>query len=133
MRITHEADYAIRIVFILSTAKGRVGAKDISELTGVSLRFSLKILRKLLAADIVKSYKGINGGYELSAPPSEVSFARVIEAIDGSIAINHCLTNEFECTRPVNKACDFQIAFAKINKILENEFSKLTFDQFIDN
>lgn len=43
----------------------KVGAKTISEMTGVTLRFSLKILRKLVAAGIVKSFKGTQGGYEI--------------------------------------------------------------------
>ena len=44
MRMTHEADYAIRVVYCLAEAGEKVSAKDISERTGVSLRFALKIL-----------------------------------------------------------------------------------------
>ena len=36
---------------------------------GVTLRFTLKILRKLLLAGIVRSFKGANGGYMLAKPP----------------------------------------------------------------
>lgn len=50
MHITLEADYAIRIVQVLAQNQRRLDAKTISEMTGVTLRFSLKILRKLVAA-----------------------------------------------------------------------------------
>jgi len=46
MHITLETDYAIRIVVFLIQANKRVDAKNISEGTGVTLRFALKILRK---------------------------------------------------------------------------------------
>ena len=53
MHITLEADYAVRIVQVLAQSNKRLDAKTISEMTGVTLRFSLKILRKLVAAGII--------------------------------------------------------------------------------
>ena len=48
MHITLESDYAVRIVSRLARQGGRMDAKRIAEETGVTLRFSLKILRKLV-------------------------------------------------------------------------------------
>lgn len=62
MFITLEADYAVRIVSVLCRKKDKMDAKTISNDACVTLRFALKILRKLVAADIVKSYKGTQGG-----------------------------------------------------------------------
>ena len=73
MHITQETDYAVRIVYCLANSQGRKDARTISEEMGVTLRFSLKILHKLVQADIVKSYKGSKGGYELAAPASQVN------------------------------------------------------------
>ena len=56
MYFTLETDYAIRIVDTLARSQKRLDAKTISEMTGVTLRFSLKILRKLVAAGIIKSF-----------------------------------------------------------------------------
>ena len=44
MRITHEADYAVRIVYVLAKENKMLPARDISERSGVTLRFALKIL-----------------------------------------------------------------------------------------
>ena len=99
LRITHEADYAIRVTYCLALAGGKQCAKDVAESAGVTLRFALKILRKLTQSGITKSYKGVAGGYELNRQPSEISLGEIIECIDGPIAINHCLANEFQCTR----------------------------------
>lgn len=55
MHITLESDYAVRIVYCLAQNGGRMEAAAIAEQTGVTLRFSLKILRKLVAGELVKS------------------------------------------------------------------------------
>ena len=83
MHITLESDYAIRIVQILACANNRMDAKTIAEETCVTLRFSLKILRKLVTEGLVKSYKGSQGGYELTRPAKEISLKDVIEAVEG--------------------------------------------------
>lgn len=132
MRITHEADYAIRVACCLASAGGKVGAKQISEMTGVTLRFALKILRKMILGDLVKSFKGVSGGYMLNRPPSEISFGEIIECIDGPIAINHCLTGEFDCTRVPKKCdCDFRRVFAAVNQRLRKDLYEITLDQFL--
>lgn len=58
MHITRETDYAIRIIYCLANTQGRKDAGTISEEMGVTLRFSLKILHKLVKCGLVKSYKG---------------------------------------------------------------------------
>lgn len=88
MHITLEADYAVRIVHALAQSGKRLDAKTISEMTGVTLRFSLKILRKLVAAGIVKSFKGTQGGYEIGKPAEEISLGEVIETIEGRYTLN---------------------------------------------
>ena len=43
MQLTLEADYAVRIVYVLGILGEKTDAKSISEKAGVTLRFSLKI------------------------------------------------------------------------------------------
>lgn len=132
LRITHEADYAIRVVYWLSLSQSKQCAKDISEKTGVTLRFALKILRKLTQCGITQSYKGVTGGYELQRAPSQISLGEIIECIDGPIAINHCLSNEFQCTRvPSREECDFHRVFQEINQSLREQLFSITMDHFI--
>ena len=132
MRITHEADYAIRVAHCLACSNDKISAKQISESTGVTLRFALKILRKLIQADIVKSFKGVSGGYMLNRSSADISFGEIIEAIDGPIAINHCLTAEFDCTHVSKKnQCNFRRVFVAVNKQLRDELYSITLDRFV--
>ena len=80
MHITQESDYAVRIVYCLAKCGTRRDARGISEEMCVTLRFSLKILGKLVSSGIVESYKGNRGGYELARPASEITLKDVIDA-----------------------------------------------------
>ena len=94
MYITLEADYAVRIVDCLAQHQMRMDAKSLSAATGVTLRFALKILRKLVAEGIVRSYKGTQGGYELARPAGEIALGEVIEIVEGPIVISRCVGDD---------------------------------------
>ena len=57
MHITQESDYAVRIVYCLAKCGTRRDARGISEEMCVTLRFSLKILGKLVSSGIVEELK----------------------------------------------------------------------------
>lgn len=117
MHITLEADYAVRIVHVLAQSGKRLDAKTISEMTGVTLRFSLKILRKLVAAGIVKSFKGTQSGYEIGKPAEEISLGEVIETIEGRYTLNRCVTGEYACTRHKTNAVSSRKSSARSRRM----------------
>ena len=131
MRITQEADYAVRIIDSMARKNGRMDARAVSESTGVTLRFTLKILRKLVMSGIVRSYKGVQGGYELARRPSEINLCEVIEAVDGPISISRCLSEELPCSRPGNKdLCYYHNVFADISRTIRSKLESVTFRDF---
>ncbi len=116
MRITLEADYAIRIACTLMRRGGTVSARIIAEASGITLRFTLKILRKLAADGIVSSQKGATGGYMLAASPDEISLGRIIECIDGPVELCHCIDDAFECSRVEDKSvCSVHCTLTKLS------------------
>ena len=131
MHITLEADYAVRIVNCLAQNRVRMDAKSLSAATGVTLRFSLKILRKLVAEGIVRSYKGTQGGYELAKEPQEISLGQVIESVEGPITISRCVgTEEFQCTRVRERPeCRFNRTYAEIAQIVRERLYAVHFGE----
>lgn len=131
MCLTLESDYAVRIIGCLSAENKRIDAKNISERTGVSLRFALKILRKLVSAGLVKSYKGMQGGYELAKAPSEITMLDVIETVEGSYYINRCHEEEFVCTRGAKGCCCYQNVFNEITDIVSKKLAEYNFEDLL--
>ena len=132
MHITLESDYAIRIVLYLAQVRKRVEAKNIAENTEVTLRFALKILRKLVAAGIVRSFKGTQGGYEINREPGEITLANVIETVEGRYYLSRCRKHELGCNRE-NKSpyCKVQRAFDRISASVREQLENVTFDQLM--
>lgn len=129
MRITIESNYAIMIIAFLASSQSKQNAKTISENTGVTLRFTLKILRKLCIAKLVRSYKGSHGGYELAKNSWEISFKDTIEAVDGPIDINRC-ENNCKCNKAQNPtSCEYFALFADVSDTIRNKLSSITFDK----
>lgn len=139
MRITQEADYAIRVVVFLYSKETLADAKTISAEIKVPIRYTLKILRKLVQSGIIKSFKGIHGGYRLppnSGTPtagSKLSLARIIEAIDGPIRVTRCFSDEFECSKNgLNKQqCLIHNKFAEVNELIYNKFDECLIEELI--
>ena len=127
MRITQEADYAIRMCCFLSTVDGTRDAATIADSASVPQRFSLKILRKLAHSGVVISRKGACGGYGLKIPAEELSILRVVSAIDGELSISKCLSDDYCCSRnPDKNRCRMHRVFCYLNRELAQKLDKLT-------
>ena len=133
MRITLESDYALRILSALAESDSIIDASAVSERTSVTLRFTLKILHKLVQGNLVSSYKGRVGGYKLKIPADEITLKNVIELIDGPIAIVRCLENGETCSMNKEKtACIYHHIFDKISFDLAAKLSSITIADVIN-
>ena len=133
MRITLESDYALRILTAMAGYEHVTDAKTISTDTSVTLRFTLKILHKLVQGDLVESFKGVNGGYKLKTTPDKITLKQVIELIDGPIAIARCLDTDEGCSLNCDKsACDYHHIFDIISIDLASKLNKITIQDVID-
>ncbi len=129
MHITQETDYALRIVYCLAKSGTRRDARSISEEMCVTLRFSLKILGKLVSSGILESYKGNRGGYELARDAREITMKDVIEAVQGPYRLSRCIGEEGagECNRGVSGCCAFQAVFQRISDDINRELNAVDF------
>lgn len=133
MRVTQESDYALRvIIFLYRHGCGeRVEARVISEKENIPLRFLLKLLRKMAAAGILRSYRGSGGGYAIEKPPAAVSVREVIEAVEGPIFVNKCLGDEAECNLGRASTCNIHKAMQIIQDKLLANLEDLDFEQIL--
>jgi Rrf2 family protein len=98
VQITKETDYAIRCVHYLSSHWGSVTMiGEIAKKMCIPKSFLAKILQKLSRAEIVRSYRGINGGFELTRSPENITLLDVIESIEGPVAMNSCAIEKKIC------------------------------------
>jgi Rrf2 family protein len=87
VRVSAKADYALRAAIELAVAAdGPVKGERIAHAQEIPLRFLENILGELRQAGIVRSQRGVEGGYWLARPAGEISLAEVVRAVEGPIA-----------------------------------------------
>jgi FeS assembly SUF system regulator len=96
IRITRLTDYGI---VLLSRFAGEsdgtvLSARELSSESGIPLPTVSKILKTLTREGLLVSHRGTQGGYSLARPPSAVSIADVIGALEGPIALTECAGEE---------------------------------------
>jgi Rrf2 family protein len=85
MRLSRTVDYAVRATLKLAQleADGPVPCSKLASEGNMPERFLLQILRNLVTHGILRSTRGVDGGYALVRPADEISLLEVIEAIEG--------------------------------------------------
>jgi Rrf2 family protein len=88
MRITAKADYAVRAALELAASKDRepIKGERLSEAQDIPLQFLEHILLELKHARIIRTKRGVHGGYWLAREPEEITLADVIRAVEGPLA-----------------------------------------------
>jgi len=127
MLITQETDYAIRIVDYLVQNKDLTNASEISEATIVPPRFAKNILQKLAGKGIIRSYKGVHGGYKLGKQPKEISLYDVLKATQGPIVLSRCLYDDSRCVCDLNVGCQYYEIFKQLSNEIENKLCGIKF------
>lgn len=101
MQLTRAADYGVRVMVALAAMPegGRVSLQILTRGTGAPESFLSKVLQTLTRADLINSWRGQGGGFEISPAGRGASIRAVVEAIDWPIVLNVCLGEENACRR----------------------------------
>lgn len=90
MKVSTRGDYACRALLSL-TLHAEPGVptsvRDIADRTGLPQPYLEQILLAIKGAGLVKSKRGVGGGYVLSRAPEEITLAQIVSAVDGPIVV----------------------------------------------
>ncbi|HET8705615.1 MAG TPA: Rrf2 family transcriptional regulator, partial [Pseudomonadales bacterium] len=67
-------------------------------------------------SSLVRSERGVHGGYQLSRLPELISVAEIISAIEGPIALTECSDGATDCDRI--GSCDMESSWPAINGLI---------------
>jgi Rrf2 family protein len=85
IHLSTKSEYAIKALVRLALADDTapVSAREIVAFTGIPPKFLEQVMHDLRRAGLVESQRGKGGGYVITRDPASVSFADVIDLIDG--------------------------------------------------
>jgi len=88
VKVSTRGDYASRALLSLALhaeSEGPTSVRDIAERTALPQPYLEQILLALKGAGLVRSKRGVGGGYVLARPPSEITLSEIVSAVDGPI------------------------------------------------
>ncbi len=131
LRISKLADYSVVILVALAAAEGDVvSTATLSHATQLPEPTVSKILKSLVRAGIIRSTRGINGGYGLMRAPADISVEDIIRAIDGPIFITSCADGlEPDCN--LGASCSVRGRWDSVNTALREMLRCVTLAEMI--
>jgi len=90
VKVSTRGDYASRALLSLALhadESGPTSVRDIAERTGLPQPYLEQILLALKGAGIVRSKRGVGGGYILAREPALITLGEIVSAVDGPIAV----------------------------------------------
>lgn len=89
MQLTRGGEYGLwGVLYLAHQGDGKVNrVSTIAEAHGIPPRFLAKLFQMLAKAGVVKSHRGVKGGFSLARPAAEITMKEVIEAIEGPICL----------------------------------------------
>jgi Rrf2 family protein len=88
VKVSTRGDYASRALLSLAMhaeTEGPTSVRDIAERTALPQPYLEQILLALKGAGLVRSKRGVGGGYVLSRDPKEILLSEILMAVDGPI------------------------------------------------
>ncbi len=129
MKVSTRGDYASRALLSLALHGGQTeptSVRDIAERTALPQPYLEQILLALKGAGLVRSKRGVGGGYVLAREPEEITLAQVVSAVDGPI-----VAGDFGEPHE-NGACDHEgqcvllSVWAEVGEVMRRELQSFT-------
>jgi len=125
MQFTKAEAYGLfGVLYLAEQPAGKITPlSEISETQDVPEKFLAKIFQSLSKSGIIRSHRGVKGGFSLARPADEISFREVVEIIHGPYFLAKCFNVEEICER---ENCPVKTLLEKAQGALMDVFEKYT-------
>lgn len=127
MVVSTKGRYALRLMIDIAN-QGEQGTLVAMRQTAEREKLSIKYLEQLGAAlvkaQVLKSVRGVTGGYMLARPADEISVGEILRATEGSSAAVSCIKDESSCQR--SSDCGARDFWVGLNKVMRGYADKVT-------
>jgi Rrf2 family transcriptional regulator, iron-sulfur cluster assembly transcription factor len=137
MKITAMQEYGLRCILQLAAHKGPapLTVREIAKSERLTPVYVAKLLVTLRRSGLVRSLRGVNGGYALSQEASGISVARVLSAL-GQVELGKDLCKRFPgtasvCTHMDN--CSIRPVWGVLTQYIFHFLNQLTLDQLVQD
>jgi len=130
MKITATEEYGMRCMMRLAQRAGEtVSITELAAAERIAVPFAAKVLLGLRRAGLVAATRGRNGGYRLTADPTEMTVGRILRALgkplfDAGFCRQHGATAQAVCSRLAD--CSLRPVWSHLDLLLDAFFANTT-------
>lgn len=100
--------------------------KEISQKENISFDYLEKIISQLEKKGLVRSKRGIRGGYSLKRSPQKISVGEIIGTLESTMFPVKCLAKEKRYNCPRKKICKTVNVWKKVQEVLNSTLNSIT-------
>lgn len=129
MIITRATEHSITAMIHMASKHPEpvVSKREICIAEGITPAFLTKILQPLIHNGLVKSKRGVAGGFSLSRDPEKITLWDVMKAVEEPLVLNVCLTHDSDCDR--TSYCPVHDLWHEVRSNMESIFSRKSLAQ----
>ena len=132
MKISTKGRYGLRILIDLAThdpGKPRL-IRDIAQSQQISEKYISRLVIDLRRAKLIRSVRGINGGFHLAKLPEEITLLEILETMEGPISVVDCVRSPEKCKR--QSLCPARDIWQQLNDGIRELTAKITLDDILN-
>ncbi len=127
MLITRASEYAILSLIVLSKASSPMDSETLSRELSIPKSFLAKILQALAKNEVLKSFKGVHGGFVLAKKPHEINMLKVMSSVEGKApAVFDCASSLNDCPSDRANSCSIWPFLNKLQGKIDSFLADLT-------
>lgn len=138
MRLSKKGEYAVRALVEIGfeshvRPNSLIQISTVAQRTNIPEKFLEQILLALRNGGILKSKRGVEGGYSLAKGPDEVTVGEVIRLLDGPLAPIPCVSKSAyeKCSCPDQESCGLRIAMQEVRDAIAGILDNYTLSRVI--
>jgi len=132
VKISTKGRYGLRILIDLAThdpAKPRL-IRDIAQSQQISEKYISRLVINLRRAKLIRSVRGVNGGFHLAKLLEQITLLEVLETMEGPISVVDCVRSPEKCKRQT--LCPARSIWTELNDGIRELTSKITLDDILN-
>ena len=127
LRMTRLTDYGVVLLTHIAREPGRLtrNAPELAAAAHLPLPTVSKILKILAREGLLVPHRGAKGGFSLAKPPTEITVADIIGALEGPIALTECSGHVGERCE-IEDLCPVSTPWRRINRAVFDALRGIT-------
>lgn len=134
LKISKLTDYGLLATVYLARHQGEVAAaREIADFYHLPLPVITKVLKTLHTSGIIRSHRGVGGGYSFDRDAEAVTLGQLIEVFEGPWDLVECETFDDvgHATCAIRGACPSRRFMFGINRAVKSAFEQVTLGDLV--